>query len=488
VQAKQVSAGNAQQDMPNPTAGLGGTEVQTQIDSVALNQAWLPVPYPGGSLAGLTGGWSYDENTLDVFSNGRTSTSGQHYSVISHHIDPTPDQLRAADPVPVDQLQQYLKLPDNIPPLVRQTEQQIVQGKQTEFDKALALQEFFIDPKNGFSYTTQPVIPGPNPLVGFLTKKQGFCQQFAGTYAVMARMAGLPTRLEIGFSPGSEPDRQNRRTITNKNAHAWPEVYFVGYGWIRFEPTASAPPGVGQPSYAPDPNKSGQGTGGPQAKQSGPNNKLQQDLDNPSNNDPGITNIPKGKTASTQEPASFPWALAIGLVAVVLLLMPALARVVRRRRRLASVPSGVPPDEARERVRLAWLEVAETAIDLHDLWPAARTPRRTADWVAGLGLPDDASAAGYRLARAVERSRYAPPGVDVLAGTDPGADARAVCRALEAGASRRERWRARFIPVSVLARASEEFADLLDWLDDAGARLRGRVRRMVGRRHVATGA
>jgi hypothetical protein len=367
---------------------------------------------------------------------------------------------------------------------VRQLEQQITQGKETEYDKALALQQYFIDPKNGFSYNTSPELPG-NPLVGFLTKKLGFCQQFAGTYAVMARMAGLPTRIEVGFSPGSEPDRQNRRTVTNKNAHAWPEVYFAGYGWIRFEPTASAPSGVRQPDYALAPGAkptTPQGTG----EHSGPNNRLEQALK--ADQGPGQTvNIPDQKTATaTAEPASFPWALLIALVAVVLLLMPGAVRVVRRRRRLTPVPSGVPPDEARERIRVAWLEVAETAIDLRDLWPAARTPRRTADWVAGLGLPAEASAAGYRLARAVERSRYAPAGVDLLAGSDPAADARVVCRALEAGASRRERWRARFIPVSVLARLSEASADVLDWVDDAGARLRSRLRRLVSRRHVAT--
>jgi transglutaminase-like putative cysteine protease len=485
VQAKQQPAGNVRELRDDNTTGATGPEVQTNVDVVALNQTWLPVPYPGGSISGLSGGWSYDGDTFDVFSNGRASTIGQHYAVLTQHVAPTDGQLRAADPPPTDQLEQYLQLPDNIPALVRQRTQQIVQGKTTEYDKALALQDYFLDPKNGFSYRTDPDIPG-NPLVGFLTKKQGFCQQFAGTYAVMARLAGLPTRLEVGFSPGSEPDRQNRRTITNKNAHAWPEVYFSGYGWIRFEPTASAPSGVRQPGYAlaPGTKPPTQGTG----EHSGPNNRLEQDLSNEQGASSPV-NIPNQKTpTATAEPASFPWALVIAVVAVVLLLMPAVARVVRRRRRLTPVPSGVPPDEARERVRVAWLEVAETAVDLHDVWPAARTPRRTADWVAGLGLPSDAAAAGHRLARAVERSRYAPVGVDVLAGTDPAADARAVCKALESAATRRERWRARFIPVSVLARLSEAFADVLDWLDDTGARLRSRLRRTFSRRAVPTDA
>ncbi len=483
-QAQQRPAESASQ-MPTLSEGIDGPVVKTSIQIVGLSQDWLPVTYPGGSgIDGLRGSWSYDADTLDVFRTGNSNTTDQEYTVTSRHIQPTVEELQDAPSPPADVLAKYTALPSGIPQLVLTRTRQVLAGAQTEYDKALALQQYFIDPKNGFRYTTTPDLPGNNPLVGFLTAKQGFCQQFAGTYAVMARLAGLPTRLEIGFTPGGSPDRTGRRTITNRNAHAWPEVYFTGIGWVRFEPTASAPFGVAQPGYALAPGAKPIGSQGG-GEHSGPNNRLQQDLDNGAASP--VVNLPKEKTpGTTAEPGSFPWALVIVVAALVLLLVPTVARTVRRRRRLRAVPPGLSADEARERVRLAWLEVAETSVDLREPWPLARTPRRTADWVATVGLSTEAGAAAYRLARAVERSRYARDGVDVLAGTDPAADARTICRALESTAPRRDRWQARLAPQSVLAHGSEWFADLLDRLDEAGARARGWMRRLVSRRPVAT--
>ena len=481
-QAPQRAAGNARQMPTLEGSDLDGNDVRTSVHILGLTQDWLPVPYPGGSITGLSGSWAYDGNSLDVFRSGANGTRGQNYVVHSRHVQPTVDQLRAAPEPSGDIAAHYTTLPDDIPQVVRTRTQQIMRGASTEYDKALALQEFFINPKNGFTYNISPNLPG-NPLVSFLTKKTGFCQQFAGAFAVMARLAGLPTRIEVGFTPGSSRDESGTRTVTNRNAHAWPEVYFTGIGWVRFEPTASAPAGVAQPAYAPDPTKEGgtPGAGGSTDRPLG--NRLEQDLDKDKLALAGNGRTEKTPTF-TPEPTSFPWALLIAGLAVVVLLLPGTARVLRRRRRLQPLPGGPPADQSRERVRLAWLEVAETTVDLREPWPSARTPRRTADWLASIGVDTEAAAAGYRLARAVERSRYAPDGVDVLAGTDPATDAGLVCRALEAVVSRKDRWRARLVPASVLGRMSERFADLLDWSDDMGARARGAVRRTFSRRSV----
>jgi hypothetical protein len=141
----------------------------------------------------------------------------------------------------------------------------------------------------------------------------------------------------------------------------------------------------------------------------------------------------------------------LGVVGVVgLLLAPGAVRSRRRRHRLRPPASPVSPTRARELVGLAWLELSDTAQDLDQPWPDTRTPRRTADWLVDRGVPDDAQAAARRLVGAVERARYASGATDVLAGTDPGADARIVVDAMAAGASRLERWRARFVPRSTL--------------------------------------
>ncbi|MFI5098994.1 MAG: transglutaminaseTgpA domain-containing protein [Actinomycetes bacterium] len=482
--AQQRAAGDARELPSTQAPDIAGRAVLTTVSILGLNQDWLPVTYPGGSIEGLTGRWAYDSTTLDVFRAGGNTTRGQTYTVQSRHLEPTAAELRAAGAAPDDIQRAYTHLPDNIPAPVLNLTNLITRGKTTAYDKAVALQAFFIDPINKFKYSTTPVFTG-NPLVSFLKNREGFCQQFAGAFAVMARQAQLPTRIEIGFTPGSAPDRNGLRSVTNHNAHAWPEVYFAGIGWVRFEPTASAPAGVVQPAWAPGPNGVNPGQIDRNNNGSTPFDKRHEGLDRNSGGD--VPNGPTQKTPTTTvEPATFPWALLLGGIAIVVMLLPAFARVLRRRRRLRP-GQAVDVVTARETVRLAWLELADTARDLQDPWPVARTPRRTADWITASGVGEQVSAAAYRLARAVERSRYARTGVDVLSGSDPAADARVVAEAMEAQAPRRERWRARFIQVSVLAGFSERFAVVLDWTDDLGARLRDLVRRPFARRGAAAG-
>jgi hypothetical protein len=59
--------------------------------------------------------------------------------------------------------------------------------------------------------------------------------------AVMARAAGLPSRLVVGFASGSYDPINNRYVVTEADAHSWVEIYFTGRGWVEFEPTASLP-------------------------------------------------------------------------------------------------------------------------------------------------------------------------------------------------------------------------------------------------------
>src|SRR5206468_1301591 len=79
-------------------------------------------------------------------------------------------------------------------------------------------------------------------MVRFLfVDKSGYCEQLAGTYAAMARAVGLPSRVTIGFTPGDF--KNGSFIVTGRQAHAWPEVFISGYGWVAFEPT----PGRGIP-------------------------------------------------------------------------------------------------------------------------------------------------------------------------------------------------------------------------------------------------
>src|SRR5439155_17454307 len=73
--------------------------------------------------------------------------------------------------------------------------------------------------------------------------KRGYCEQFSGAYAAMARAIGLPARVAVGFTAGELDPTTGEYVVKGFNGHAWPEVYLDGFGWVAFEPT----PGRGMP-------------------------------------------------------------------------------------------------------------------------------------------------------------------------------------------------------------------------------------------------
>lgn len=98
----------------------------------------------------------------------------------------------------------------------------------------IALQAWFT---SEFTYDlTAPATDDGHPIEVFLETRLGFCEQFASTFAVMARALGVPSRVAVGFTPG-ELDADGSYRVTGKNSHAWPEIWFDDIGWIPFEPT-----------------------------------------------------------------------------------------------------------------------------------------------------------------------------------------------------------------------------------------------------------
>lgn len=147
-------------------------------------------------------------------------------------IAPTPPTIR-----------RYTELPGNFPDDVAQLALQVTAGAPTPYDKAKALERFFTT-SGGFTYKLDIPPAGRDPLHEFLRDRVGFCQQFAATYAAMARAIGLPARVAVGFTAGTyDPDIEAFR-VTGRYAHAWAEVWLPGPGWTAFEPTpAGAAPG-----------------------------------------------------------------------------------------------------------------------------------------------------------------------------------------------------------------------------------------------------
>ncbi|HSG78159.1 MAG TPA: DUF3488 and transglutaminase-like domain-containing protein, partial [Acidimicrobiia bacterium] len=117
-----------------------------------------------------------------------------------------------------------------------------VAGLETDFEKGLALEAYFTTPGN-FRYSDS-IDPGhtATSLAAWLLEEDspnyhlGYCEQFSTAMAVMARQVGIPSRVVLGFTPGTTLD-DGRVVIRDRNAHAWVELWMPAQGWIPFDPT-----------------------------------------------------------------------------------------------------------------------------------------------------------------------------------------------------------------------------------------------------------
>ena len=436
----------------------------SNVSPPALNA--LPVPYPPTGVT-VSGNPKADKSTLMVVDPGTTDFGGLKYSVTSLDEAP-PTHLLATAPPPAESIAaHYLTVPSSYDPL-RAEAAAIVRGAKTPFAKAIALQNYLAD--TSFKYTlTAPTVVSADGLAKFLNvTKTGYCQQFSFAMAVLARLLGIPSRVAYGFTSGTTIATSTWQ-VTTHDAHAWPELYFQGYGWLRFEPTPSGPNGQGTantPIYSSS-TPSSPGVDGPTqiAPKTGPNTA-------PTSGPGGLRGItapfPDGSIGPLgRGPASIgPWAI-FGLVVagLIVLALPApwcARRVIRYRRwrqgqRRAARAAGAPARADRVRARdvawahAAWEELRDDLIDYGAASQPSESPRAVAARaVTGLDLADPARAALGRIAMAEERARYAGAPTD---GSGLRADSAAVRRAIAAATPRGVRWRARLLPASVVSPA-----------------------------------
>lgn len=243
-------AGNfSPEDGELPGASVEGgvrEDVQQDFTIDALREIWLPAAFAPAEIVDTTARltWNAESGSLTV-ANDIPNSDGVDYTLISSIPRFTAEELAAApDTVPPAIAERYLPLPD-VAPLVRSEAERVTAEASTRYDKMLALQAYF----QSFDYSVNlGPADGRDPLEQFLTDRVGFCQQFAGTFSVMARALGIPARVAIGFTWGDPvAQAEDGRTIyqvTGRQTHAWPEVWFDGLGWVAFEPT----PGRGAPA------------------------------------------------------------------------------------------------------------------------------------------------------------------------------------------------------------------------------------------------
>ncbi|MGB7642762.1 MAG: DUF3488 and transglutaminase-like domain-containing protein [Terriglobales bacterium] len=148
------------------------------------------------------------------------------------------DALRLASNAIPEGAEAYLKVPA-LDPRVPRLAEQITASAPSNYEKALAIEQYL---RTHFGYTLQLGRARPqDPLANFLfERKQGHCEYFASSMAVMLRTLGIPSRIVNGFRGGEFNDLTGQYVVRASNAHSWVEAFFPGFGWISFDPTPAA--------------------------------------------------------------------------------------------------------------------------------------------------------------------------------------------------------------------------------------------------------
>ncbi|MGG5751195.1 transglutaminase TgpA family protein [Zafaria sp. Z1313] len=410
-----------------PWAAFEGetTIVNTRIATGNYASPWLPLPTGAGAVDGLRGTWGWFPETATALAGAGAASPDQDYRVVSRRPVITAELLagsgRPAEggpPVP----EVYSSVPDELPGIVVETAERVVAEASAgnDYERALALQNHL----RGVDYRYSEETPleqgydgnGLAVVEAFLEVRSGYCIHYSSAMALMARSLGIPSRIAIGYAPGREaggtvdgPDGTQLQgySITSRNAHAWPELYFEGIGWVPFEPT----PGRGTtPGYAPDAPGPAEGpVEDPLLPAPGQNTADPGAEPTSEASSPAAT--PGGGRGSGDGPGTAP---TIGGAVLLLLLLasPHLLRRLAGARRLRRVRAmdapGAGPEARSDGPAAAWDELVALGLDYGHRMRAAETATDYANRLTGT-LPDAAGSLAV-LREAFERVRYAPPG------------------------------------------------------------------------------
>ncbi|MGJ5896230.1 transglutaminase [Streptomyces sp. V2] len=416
-------------------------EVTTQVTAADwYAQDWLPMPYPPSGVR-IAGNWRFEPEGMTLVGDHGQNTRGLTYQVNSLEVQPTAEQLAAAPEARTSILGDYTEVPSSLPSVVWQQARQITRGAETDYAKAVALQDYFAV-TGGFQYDTQvDVGTGPDAIATFLRDKQGFCVHYSFAMAAMARTLGIPARVAVGFAPGT-PQGNGTVEVSLKDAHAWPELYFEGIGWTRFEPTptrGSTPsytlPDSADPAAPVVPESSASASAAPSAAPSA--SASCSAVERKENGCASALPVDSATGGGGGTPwYKVAWWSLLAVLVIAVPSLPMLWRLRRRSLRLASArhagagpggdragPQGAVGDPlapgedpsvrageaAVAHVLAVWRELTDTAWDFGIAPDEALTPRRAAERIVELGeLEEPAARSVHRVAGAVEQVLFAP--------------------------------------------------------------------------------
>jgi transglutaminase-like putative cysteine protease len=385
----------SEEDRPSET-------VEQSFSVIALDSIWLPAAFRPVSIDGTEARYDPESGSLLTETD---NAIGSRYRVESAipRLDAALLQGAPAE-IPADIAETYLALPPTFSPNVRALATGVVGDAATPYEAAKRLQDFF---RSGqFTYDLEvPAGHDDAALEQFLFEaRRGYCEQFAGAYAAMARATGLPSRIGVGFTTG-ELGPDGAYSVRGYHGHAWPEVYLAGFGWVAFEPT----PGRGIPGGEPY-----TGVAEAQASPSGGNTAttlattttLAPSPSGASTTVPDLDSLgsDSGATGTGDKPS--PWPRRLLILALVVLGIPllwllavALLRFVRRARRRARARGA-------SALAVAWDEIGEALTRLGVPPRASETPTEFATRASAAAKLDPSLLGG--LAGLTTVARYAP--------------------------------------------------------------------------------
>lgn len=382
-----------------------------------LGERWMPAAFEAASVS--------DPETLVVRASttlvsGAEVVDGLRYTVRSKTPPTALDdnqRARAGAPAP-NRLQVFTALPSAIPEVVRTEAARVTADLGSPLERAQALRDYFRD--GTFTYDTSITLGDDiGATAQFLRDRRGFCVQFASTYALMARSVGIPARIAVGFTPGAPDPVTGTYSVTNHDAHAWPEVWFAGVGWTHLfdptppsdapggselpgevPPTEPTPPDLGDPTTAP----------GETTPATGPTTAtLPSDTQDTT---PAPNGDQRGGVSIAADPPSGQgesWLLALAAILLVVLLGPlALVVALKTRRRVARRRA----DDPRVAISGAWQEALDALSDHRVPSSAAETPfelARRIPEVAGEGTSDPLSVLADTYTATAYASDVPPP-------------------------------------------------------------------------------
>jgi transglutaminase-like putative cysteine protease len=444
------SFGSATGDLPEAVdADVATATFEQSFTIAALSAIWLPSAYEPRAIRSPDVDVRYDEDSATlIVDNDIEDSDGMSYVVqsASPRIEPA-DLARSEAAIPTEIRNRFLELPADFSPRVRAYAEEVVASAGSPAEQARALQdqlrtfEYSLEVQRGHS---------SDALEDFLfTTRIGYCEQFAAAFAAMARAVGLPARVAVGFTPGEEdPAEPGLYHVRGEYAHAWPEVYLAGAGWVLYEPTptrgapnAESYTGVDEEQAAAnDPSSSvtvpttatteGFPSGTPTTTPGRDPDARLGDL---------ATSDADAPQPATQrylvEPASRVAPFVLGATLAYLLLFPfGLLLWHLRRRRRAHEPAA--------RIELGWAEVVEDATLVGYEERASDTYAERARHL-GDALGPDAAPAAVALATAREIAAYSPGGAtedDAEAAAEAAAVLRTAALAQASRWTRLRRW------------------------------------------------